>query len=58
VARVEERAAFQSFGRAYFQFGGSDPIVLFEAVCNVKLTAQPQVHHDQGQAIGLAYPDR
>ncbi|MCY1065376.1 phosphatidylserine decarboxylase [Nannocystis sp. RBIL2] len=43
---------------AYFQFGGSDHIVLFEAACNVNLTAQPQVHHNQGQAIGLAYPNR
>ncbi|HEX4302170.1 MAG TPA: phosphatidylserine decarboxylase [Rhizomicrobium sp.] len=41
---------------AYFQFGGSDHIVLFEAACNVALTAQPSVHYNQGQAIGHAYP--
>lgn len=43
---------------AYFQFGGSDHIVLFEAASNVNLTAQQQVHYNQGQVIGIAYPSR
>ncbi|KJV06705.1 phosphatidylserine decarboxylase [Elstera litoralis] len=42
---------------SYFQFGGSDHIVLFEAACNINLTAQPNVHYNQGQAIGVAYPN-
>ena len=41
---------------AYFQFGGSDCIVLFEAASMVDLTAQPNVHYNQGAVIGKAYP--
>ncbi|MFT5167451.1 MAG: phosphatidylserine decarboxylase [Saprospiraceae bacterium] len=41
---------------AYFQFGGSDHIVLFEAACNVGLIAQPNVHYNQGQWIGQGHP--
>lgn len=41
---------------AYFQFGGSDHIILFEAASNVNLTAQPGVHYNQGTCIGRAYP--
>ncbi len=37
---------------AYFQFGGSDHIVMFEAASNVSLTAQPDVHYNQGAVIG------
>lgn len=40
---------------AYFQFGGSDHIVLFEAADRVNLTAQPDVHYNQGAVIGKAY---
>ncbi|MFT5762926.1 MAG: phosphatidylserine decarboxylase, partial [Saprospiraceae bacterium] len=40
----------------YFQFGGSDHIVLFEAACNVGLIAQPNVHYNQGQWIGQGHP--
>ena len=42
---------------AYFQFGGSDHIVLFEAASNVNITAQPNVHYNQGVCIGYAHPD-
>jgi phosphatidylserine decarboxylase len=42
---------------AYFQFGGSDHIVLFEAVSNVNLTAQPGAHYNQGACIGYAHPN-
>lgn len=41
---------------AYFQFGGSDHIVMFEAASNVRLTAQPNVHYNQGACIGNAHP--
>jgi phosphatidylserine decarboxylase len=41
---------------AYFQFGGSDHIVLFEAASNVSFLAQPNVHYNQGTAIARAYP--
>ena len=41
---------------SYFQFGGSDIIVLFEASSNVNLTAQVGNHHKVGTKIGEAYP--
>lgn len=41
---------------SYFQFGGSDIIVLFEAASNVCFTAQPNVHYKQGTKIAQAYP--
>jgi len=41
---------------AYFQFGGSDCIMLFEAAACVSLTAQLNVHYNQGTGVGLAYP--
>ena len=39
---------------AYFQFGGSDHIVLFEAGANVNLAAEVGTHHNQGTRIGDA----
>lgn len=41
---------------AYFQFGGSDIIVLFEAKSNVSFVAQPGVHYKTGVKIADAYP--
>lgn len=41
---------------SYFQFGGSDIIVLFEAKSNVSFTAQPDVHYKMGTRIAQAYP--
>lgn len=41
---------------AYFQFGGSDIILLFEAAANVSITAQQNVHYKTGNKIGQAYP--
>jgi phosphatidylserine decarboxylase len=41
---------------SYFQFGGSDIIVLFEAKSNVSFTAQPGVHYKMGTKIAQAYP--
>ncbi|MBF0544261.1 MAG: phosphatidylserine decarboxylase [Candidatus Riflebacteria bacterium] len=41
---------------SYFQFGGSDIIVLFEASSNVSFTAQQGVHYKQGTKIAQAYP--
>lgn len=41
---------------SYFQFGGSDIVVLFERASNVSVTAQPGVHYKTGTRIGVAYP--
>lgn len=41
---------------SYFQFGGSDIVMVFEAQSNVKITAQPGVHYKVGTAIAEAYP--
>ncbi len=41
---------------SYFQFGGSDIILVFEASSNVSLSAQPTVHYKMGTKIGNAYP--
>lgn len=41
---------------SYFQFGGSDIILLFEASANVSLTAQRDRHYKMGTKIGDAYP--
>jgi phosphatidylserine decarboxylase precursor len=40
----------------YFQFGGSDFVMVFERASNVHLTCQRDVHCQQGTAIGDAYP--
>ena len=42
----------------YFQFGGSDFVLLFERSSNVQLICQPNVHYKQGAWIGNAYPYR
>jgi phosphatidylserine decarboxylase len=39
----------------YFQFGGSDFIMVFERACNVQLTSLPDVHYKQGSWIGNAW---
>jgi phosphatidylserine decarboxylase len=41
---------------SYFQFGGSDIIVLFEAKSNVCFSAQPNVHYKMGREIAQACP--
>lgn len=41
---------------SYFQFGGSDIIVLFEASSNVCFTAQRTIHYKMGTKIAQAYP--
>ncbi|MBI3567936.1 MAG: phosphatidylserine decarboxylase [Gemmatimonadetes bacterium] len=40
----------------YFQFGGSDFVMVFERASNVELTSQAGVHYQQGTSIGNAYP--
>jgi len=40
----------------YFQFGGSDFVMVFERSSNVQLISQPNVHYNQGTWIGSAYP--
>ena len=41
---------------SYFQFGGSDIILLFEASSNVCFSAQRTVHYKMGTKIAQAYP--
>ncbi len=41
---------------SYFQFGGSDIVMLFERASNVSITAQPGVHYKYGTKIAEAYP--
>lgn len=41
---------------SYFQFGGSDIIVIFESLSNVSLSALPTVHYKMETKIGNAYP--
>lgn len=41
---------------SYFQFGGSDIVVLFERASNVSITAQPGVHYKTGTRIAQAFP--
>jgi phosphatidylserine decarboxylase len=41
---------------SYFQFGGSDVVMLFEARSNVSITAQLGVHYNVGTRIAQAYP--
>ena len=41
---------------SYFQFGGSDIVMVFEAGCNVDFTARPGVHYKVGTKIAEAYP--
>jgi len=40
----------------YFQFGGSDFVLVFERASNVDITWQVGVHKQQGMCIGTAYP--
>lgn len=40
----------------YFQFGGSDFVMVFERASNVQLISQKNVHVNQGTWIGSAYP--
>ncbi|MDE6486914.1 MAG: phosphatidylserine decarboxylase [Muribaculaceae bacterium] len=41
---------------SYFQFGGSDIVMLFQRDSNVSITAQPGVHYKVGTRIARAYP--
>lgn len=41
---------------SYFQFGGSDIVMVFERASNVSITAQPGVHYKYGTKIAEAYP--
>lgn len=41
---------------SYFQFGGSDIVVVFQRDSNVSITAQPGVHYKAGTRIAMAYP--
>ncbi len=41
---------------SYFQFGGSDIVMVFQQCSNVSITAHPGVHYKVGTRIGKAYP--
>lgn len=41
---------------SYFQFGGSDIVMVFEEASNVSITAHPGVHYKVGTRIAKAYP--
>jgi phosphatidylserine decarboxylase len=41
---------------SYFQFGGSDIILVFENSSNVCFSAQRTLHYKMGTKIGQAYP--
>lgn len=43
---------------SYFQFGGSDIVMVFERDSNVSITAQPGVHYKVGTRIAQAFPVR
>lgn len=51
VEEVTRLVKGETFG--YFSFGGSDMVMLFEAI-KVKLTAEEGKHYKQGEAIGKA----
>jgi phosphatidylserine decarboxylase len=40
----------------YFQFGGSDFVMVFERASNVQLVSQAHIHYKQGSWIGQASP--
>jgi phosphatidylserine decarboxylase len=40
----------------YFQFGGSDFVMVFERASNVQLISQIGIHYNQGSWIGHAFP--
>jgi phosphatidylserine decarboxylase len=41
----------------YFQFGGSDFILIFERASNMQLITKQNVHYNQGSWIGNAHPN-
>ena len=41
---------------SYFQFGGSDIVLVFQRQSNVNITAQVGTHYKMGTVIGHAYP--
>lgn len=52
------RALHKGEELGYFQFGGSDFVMVFERASNVQLICQPNVHYKQGTWVGNAYPYR
>ncbi|RWA06150.1 hypothetical protein EKO27_g8962 [Xylaria grammica] len=50
------RTLFKGEELAYFQFGGSDIVVVFETGSGVEITAEPDRHYKMGEAIGTANP--
>ena len=59
VVTAEEGVTLQKGEEiSYFQFGGSDIVMVFERKSNITFTAQQGVHHLVGRQIAKAYPVR
>ena len=57
VATAEEgRTLHKGEEISYFQFGGSDIVMVFQEASNVSFTAQPGVHYKVGTRVAKAYP--
>lgn len=56
VTAEEETTIRKGEEISYFQFGGSDIVMVFERASNVSITAQPGVHYKYGTKIAEAYP--
>ena len=57
VEVVDRRRSLQKGEEmGYFQFGGSDFVMVFERASNVQLIGQPNVHVSQGSWVGSASP--
>ncbi len=52
----EGRTLYKGEEISYFQFGGSDIVMVFQVRSNVSFTAQPGVHYKVGTRLAMAYP--
>ncbi len=52
----EGRTLYKGEEISYFQFGGSDIVMVFQERSNVSFTAQPGVHYKVGTRLAMAYP--
>lgn len=50
------RTLYKGEEMSYFQFGGSDMVMIFQEKSNVSFTAQPGVHYKVGTKVADAYP--
>ncbi|MCM1037346.1 MAG: phosphatidylserine decarboxylase [Bacteroides sp.] len=52
----EGRTLYKGEEISYFQFGGSDIVMVFQERSNVSFIAQPGVHYKVGTRLAMAYP--